>query len=130
MALPLDAETTPPRPARSQTALLDINRPSKQAQMMSIWGMGIMIGPILGPILGGWLTENRDWRAVFYGNVPIGALALLILIARLPSRRIARKSFDLVGFGLIAVFLSSLQLRSRSSCCYARPSLLADQTRP
>ena len=94
----------------SQTAMLDINRPSRQPQMMAIWGMGIMIGPIVGPILGGWLTENWNWRAVFYVNLPLGAIALFILIAGLPSRPVARKSFDLIGFSLIAVFLSALQL--------------------
>lgn len=94
----------------SQSAMLDINRPSKQAQMMAIWAMGIMVGPILGPILGGYLTENFSWRAVFYVNVPLGVLSLFILIGGLPSRVIARRRFDLFGFAMVALALSSLQL--------------------
>lgn len=94
----------------SQSAMIDVNRPSRQAQMMAIWGMGIMIGPILGPLLGGWLTENWNWRAVFYVNVPLGAIALLILVAELPSREIVRRHFDLIGFALVAITLTSLQL--------------------
>lgn len=94
----------------SQTAMIDTNRPSRQAQMMALWGMGIMIGPILGPVLGGWLTENWNWRAVFYVNVPLGALALAILLAELPSRPIARRRFDLAGFALVATALASAQL--------------------
>ncbi len=94
----------------SQAAMIDTNKPSRQPQMMALWGMGIMIGPILGPILGGWLTENWNWRAVFYVNVPLGAVALTILIGNLPSREIARRRFDLFGFAMIAITLTSVQL--------------------
>lgn len=94
----------------SQAAMIDTNKPSKQAQMMALWAMGIMVGPILGPILGGWLTENWNWRAVFYVNVPLGALSLAILITGLPSRPIARRKFDVFGFSMIAVTLTSIQL--------------------
>ncbi len=94
----------------SQAAMIDTNRPSRQAQMMALWGMGIMIGPITGPIIGGWLTENWNWRAVFYVNVPLGALALLIMAAELPSRPIVKRQFDLMGFTLVAVALSAVQL--------------------
>jgi DHA2 family multidrug resistance protein len=94
----------------SQTAMIDTNRPSRQPQMMALWGMGIMIGPILGPVLGGWLTENWNWRAVFYVNVPLGVVALAILLAELPSRPRVRRRFDLFGFALIAIAISSAQL--------------------
>ena len=94
----------------SQAFMLDTTRPSKQAQMMAIWGMGVMIGPILGPVLGGWLTENFNWRWVFYVNLPVGILSLAILMAQLPSRKTSRRRFDLLGFGLLAVALSSFQL--------------------
>ncbi|MGH6785361.1 MAG: DHA2 family efflux MFS transporter permease subunit [Novosphingobium sp.] len=94
----------------SQAAMIDTNKPSRQPQMMALWGMGIMVGPILGPILGGWLTENWNWRWVFYVNVPLGALSLAILFAALPSRRIERRRFDHIGFGLLAVTLVAVQL--------------------
>ncbi|OYW44481.1 MAG: EmrB/QacA family drug resistance transporter [Sphingomonadales bacterium 32-68-7] len=94
----------------SQAALLDTTRPSRQSQIIALWGMGVMIGPILGPVLGGWITENWSWRWVFYVNVPVGALCLVILLAQLPSRAITRRRFDLFGFSLIATALGSLQL--------------------
>ncbi len=94
----------------SQAAMIDTNKPSRQPQMMALWGMGIMIGPIMGPILGGWLTENWNWRSVFYVNVPLGALSLLIMLAELPSRPITRRRFDLTGFTLVALALTSIQL--------------------
>ena len=94
----------------SQAAMIDTNKPSRQSQMMAVWGMGIMAGPILGPILGGYLTENWNWRAVFYVNVPLGAVSLAILAATLPSRPLVRRKFDGLGFVLIALALTSLQL--------------------
>jgi MFS transporter, DHA2 family, multidrug resistance protein len=94
----------------SQSVMLDINRPSRQSRMMAVWGMGIMVGPILGPILGGWLTDNWNWRWVFYVNVPLGVLALTIMIAELPSRPVIKRRFDVFGFAMIAVAISALQL--------------------
>ncbi len=94
----------------SQTAMLDINRPSRRAQMMAIWGSGIMIGPIIGPILGGWLTDNWNWRWVFYVNVPLGAIALAILLTGLPSRPRTARKFDTLGYAMIALCISALQL--------------------
>ena len=94
----------------SQSAMLDISKPSRQSQMMAIWGMGIMLGPILGPIIGGTLTENWNWRWVFYVNVPLGAVALFILITGLPTRAVKRRRFDIFGFSMIAIAITSLQL--------------------
>ena len=94
----------------SQSFMLDTTRPSRHPQMMAIWGMGIMIGPILGPVLGGWLTESASWRWVFYVNIPVGALALVILISNLPHRDLRTRRFDLFGFALIAITLTSFQL--------------------
>lgn len=94
----------------SQAAMIDTNKPSRQAQMMAIWGMGIMIGPILGPFIGGWLTENWNWRWVFFVNVPLGAVSLAIMLAELPSRPKAHREFDMAGFLLIALLLGSLQM--------------------
>ncbi|KRA83118.1 DHA2 family efflux MFS transporter permease subunit [Altererythrobacter sp. Root672] len=94
----------------SQSSLLDTTKPSRQSQMIALWGMGVMIGPILGPVLGGWITENWSWRWVFYVNVPVGVLCLVILLAQLPSREVVKRRFDLFGFAMIALTLSSLQL--------------------
>jgi MFS transporter, DHA2 family, multidrug resistance protein len=94
----------------SQAAMLDTTKPSKQSAILALWGMGVMIGPILGPVLGGWITENWSWRWVFYVNVPVGALCLAILMAELPSREVVRRRFDLFGFAMIAICLSCLQL--------------------
>src|SRR5471032_2605269 len=60
----------------SQAILLDINPREKHGSAMAVWGMGVMVGPILGPTLGGWLTDSYNWRWVFFINVPIGAFAL------------------------------------------------------
>ena len=94
----------------SQAAMIDTNKPSRQPQMMALWGMGIMVGPILGPFLGGWLTENANWRWVFYVNVPLGAVSLAILLAGLPSRTRIRRRFDLAGFALLAICLTAIQM--------------------
>jgi len=94
----------------SQSALLDSTRPSRQPQIIALWGMGVMIGPILGPVLGGWLTEALTWRWVFFVNVPVGIVCILLLLAELPSRPIRQRRFDLFGFAMIGLTLASLQL--------------------
>ncbi|MDT7530145.1 MDR family MFS transporter [Sphingopyxis sp. SE2] len=94
----------------SQSVMLDINPPERHARAMSIWGMGIMIGPILGPVLGGWLTESVNWRWVFYVNLPVGLLTLAMMWALLPATRRTDRKFDLFGFSMLALGLAALQL--------------------
>ena len=94
----------------SQSSLLDTTRPSRQPQIIALWGMGVMIGPILGPVLGGWLTEVASWRWVFFVNVPVGALCLVILFAELPTHPVRRRRFDLFGFAMLGTALAALQL--------------------
>lgn len=94
----------------SQTVMLDINAPKDQQRAMAVWGMGIMIGPILGPVLGGWLTENFNWRWVFYVNLPLGLICLVILWWLLPSRPVRKRAFDVFGFSLLAIGIGALQL--------------------
>ncbi|MEY4619707.1 MAG: hypothetical protein RIS65_879 [Pseudomonadota bacterium] len=94
----------------SQTIMLDINKPSEAPRAMSIWGMGIMIAPILGPMIGGWLTENYNWRWVFYINLPIGIPTLALLWWLLPTRPINRRELDRFGFAMLAIGLATLQL--------------------
>lgn len=94
----------------SQSVMLDVTRPSQHGTAMMIWAMGIMAGPIAGPILGGYLTENFDWRWVFFVNVPVGLLALTLLVIHLPHWDKVKVRFDRVGFVLIAVAIGALQL--------------------
>lgn len=94
----------------SQTILLDINSPEHAPRAMAVWGMGIMVAPILGPVIGGWLTESYNWRWVFYINLPIGIPTLLLLWWLLPSRALVRRSLDLLGFSMLALGLATLQL--------------------
>lgn len=93
-----------------QSIMLDITPRRKHAQMMALWGGGIVLGPIIGPILGGYLTEYASWRWVFFVNVPLGLVAFAILFLTLPQRPLRKRPFDLAGFALIAIMLTSLQL--------------------
>ncbi|MBC9032060.1 DHA2 family efflux MFS transporter permease subunit [Sphingomonas sp. JC676] len=94
----------------SQTVMLDINKPQDQGRAMSIWGMGIMVGPIMGPLIGGYLTDNFNWRWVFYVNLPVGVVCFAILWWLLPSRPIRKRQFDIMGFSLLSIGIASLQL--------------------
>lgn len=94
----------------SQTAMFDINPPSKQASAISLWGTVSMVAPISGPFLGGFLTEYLNWRWVYYVNLPIGIPALIGLWMWMPSRPIARRRLDQPSFFTIALGLGALQL--------------------
>jgi MFS transporter, DHA2 family, multidrug resistance protein len=95
----------------SQAVLLDINPPKQHGQAMAMWGVGVMVGPILGPTIGGYLTDTWSWRWVFFINVPIGALALYgvgrYILRRAPLRR---QRFDLFGFVTLSLAVGALQL--------------------
>jgi DHA2 family multidrug resistance protein len=94
----------------SQAILLDINPREKQGSAMAIWGMGVMVGPILGPTLGGWLTDSYNWRWVFFINIPIGMFALFGVMRYLPDigeRKNTR--FDAFGFAMLSIFIGALQ---------------------
>src|ERR1700684_2246582 len=94
----------------SQAILLDINPREKQGQAMAIWGMGVMVGPILGPTLGGWLTDSYNWRWVFFINLAIGAFALFGVLTFLPSKAPRHDvKFDAFGFATLALAIGALQ---------------------
>jgi MFS transporter, DHA2 family, multidrug resistance protein len=98
---------------RAQVVLMDINPPEKQGSAMAVWGMGVMVGPILGPTLGGWLTDSYNWRWVFFINIPIGMIALYAMwkyIRPVPGAR--RMRFDVFGFTTLSLALASFQLFS------------------
>jgi DHA2 family multidrug resistance protein len=95
----------------AQVVLMEINPREKQGSAMAVWGMGVMVGPILGPTLGGWLTDSYNWRWVFFINVPIGILAFYGMwryIRPDPGRNSAR--FDVFGFATLSLGLGALQL--------------------
>lgn len=95
----------------SQSILLDIYPKEKHGYALALWGMGIMVGPIMGPVLGGYLTEVYNWRWVFFVNLPVGILAFAGLYLWLPKIKLEEKRpFDWKGFALMALFLSSLQI--------------------
>jgi DHA2 family multidrug resistance protein len=95
----------------SQAVLFDINSPKDFGRAMSIWGIGVTMGPILGPALGGWLTDNYSWRWVFYINLPIGVLAFAGLVLTLPESRNAKSSsFDFFGFTTLSLGIAALQV--------------------
>jgi MFS transporter, DHA2 family, multidrug resistance protein len=95
----------------SQSVLFQINPPERHGQAMAVWGIGVMLGPITGPALGGWLTDEYSWRWVFYINLPVGIVAALgILIFINETRRAHRKAFDFFGFVTLSFAVGALQL--------------------
>jgi len=94
----------------SQAVLLDINPPHKVGQAMAVWGAGIMVGPILGPMMGGWLTENFDWRWVFFINLPVGIFALYGIWRYLPESKPRATPLDKFGFVTLSLALGLLQM--------------------
>jgi MFS transporter, DHA2 family, multidrug resistance protein len=95
----------------SQSVLLQINPPDRHARAMSVWGMGVILGPIIGPALGGWLTDQYNWRWVFFINVPFGLLAAAgILIFIRETRRAHREAFDFFGFATLSLAIGALQM--------------------
>jgi len=95
----------------SQAVLLDINPPEKHGEAMAIWGAGAILGPILGPALGGWFTEHMSWRWCFYINLPVGILAFLGVLFFISGDRLTKaKRFDFLGFGMLTLFIASFQM--------------------
>ena len=94
----------------AQATLFDINPPEKHGQAMALFGGGVMIGPILGPVLGGYLTDNYNWRWVFLVNLPVGVLCAWLMFQFMPKADIVRRKFDVIGFVLLAVAVGALQL--------------------
>ncbi len=95
----------------SQSTMLDIYPPAQRGSAMAIWGMGVMVGPILGPTLGGYLTELYNWRWVFYVNLPFGILSIVGMILFLPKAASQSElKFDWTGFAVLAIGIGALQL--------------------
>ncbi len=97
----------------SQTILRETFPPQEQGMAMAVWGIGLMFGPIAGPTLGGWITDNLSWRWIFFINLPIGALAVLLCRAALsdpPDLRPVRGRLDFFGLLLLVVWVGALQI--------------------
>jgi MFS transporter, DHA2 family, multidrug resistance protein len=104
----------------SQSILADSFPPEKRAQAFALWGIAVVVAPVVGPTLGGWISDNWSWQWCFEINGPIGLLALALLAATLREseaalaerKRFARQGdgFDLIGFALIATFLGALEI--------------------
>src|SRR5712671_433119 len=95
----------------SQSVMLEIYPPERRGWAMSLWGMGVMIGPIMGPILGGLLTEYYSWRWIFFINLPVGVVTVVGLVAFMAETEGNRAlSFDWLGFAALGIAIGALQL--------------------
>ena len=97
----------------SQTIITESYPPEKRGMAQALYGMGVIIGPTLGPPLGGYITQNYGWEWIFYINIPLGIIAALLTLQFVRSPKYAEKSaaadIDWAGIGLLAVFVGSLQ---------------------
>jgi DHA2 family multidrug resistance protein len=95
----------------SQATLLHINPPERHAKAMAVWGMGVILGPIIGPALGGWLTDDYSWRWVFFINLPPGLLAATGIVIFIHDNRPAqREGFDWFGFATLSLAIGAVQM--------------------
>jgi len=94
----------------AQATMLDINPKERHGSAMALWGMGVMIGPILGPTLGGWLTEYYSWRWVFYINVPLGIIAFIGMFLFMPDSERSERPFDKFGFFMLSIAIGGAQM--------------------
>ena len=95
----------------SQSVMFDLYPEEQRGSAMALWGMGVMLGPILGPTLGGWLTETYNWRWVFFVNLPFGVLAALGFMWALPAaEKVRTMRFDWFGFGMLSIGIGALQM--------------------
>jgi MFS transporter, DHA2 family, multidrug resistance protein len=96
----------------SQAVLLESFKPEDRGRAMGFWGLGIVVAPILGPVFGGWLTENYSWRWVFYINLPVGIVSLVmtrIFVFDPPYLRRESQGIDYWGMGMLVVGIGALQ---------------------
>jgi DHA2 family multidrug resistance protein len=95
----------------SQSILFDIYEPQERGSAMALFGVSVMVGPVLGPVIGGWLTDHFSWRWIFYINLPLGALALAgISLFMQESRLSTAARLDWLGFGALSVAIAAMQV--------------------
>jgi len=114
----------------SQSVLLDTFPVEKHAKAMSIWGLGAMVAPILGPTVGGWLTEYYNWRWVFYINLPFGILSFIGIIALVGESPLnLHRRFDIFGFVMLSVCIGAMQMmldRGQSHYWFSSKEIIAE----
>ena len=93
----------------SQAIMVDSYPVHERGKALAIWGMGVMVAPILGPTLGGWLTEAASWRWNFYINIPVGALSLFLAARNVPDTPVQERAMDWWGLVFLALFIGGLQ---------------------
>ncbi len=106
----------PPYSRLSQAILLESFKPEDRGKAMGFWGLGIVVAPVLGPVLGGWLTDSYSWRWIFYINIPIGILS--VIMAKLyifdpPYMKRRAGGIDAWGIGMLALGIGALQVLLR-----------------
>lgn len=94
----------------SQSVMLQTYPPEQRGKAMAIWAMGVMVAPVLGPTLGGWLTEYYSWRWTFYINLPVGIVAFLMAISHVPDSEVCERRMDWLGFASLALGIAAAQL--------------------
>jgi DHA2 family multidrug resistance protein len=114
----------------SQSILVETFPPEELGLANGLFGLGVVVGPTVGPTLGGWITDSYSWRWIFYVNLPIGVIAILMAMAFLPESREVRKidSVDWAGIGLLVLGIGSLQIvleRGESEDWFSTPYITA-----
>ncbi len=115
----------------SQAVLLEAFPPQDRGKAMGFWGLGIVVAPILGPVLGGWLTDTYSWRWVFYVNIPVGIASIVmtkLYIFDPPYLRSESRSIDYWGIGMLAVGIGALQIvldKGQQEDWFASPLIIA-----
>jgi len=98
----------------SQAILLESFPPAKRGSAMAVFALGVVVAPVLGPTLGGWLTDSYSWRWAFYINIPIGAAAVWMILRYVKDPPYIQNAkpgrIDTIGFGLLALWLGALQI--------------------
>jgi len=113
----------------SQSVLLSINPKERHGQAMAMWGAGIMVGPIIGPTLGGWLTDSFNWRWVFFINLPVGIVAFLGIFFFMSEGAIRERKFDFFGFAFLSLGIGALQMmldRGEQLDWFSSPEILIE----
>jgi len=97
----------------SQAILLESFPPAKHGQALAVWGLGVVVAPVLGPVLGGWITDNYSWRLLFYMNLPIGLVSMLMILRFISDPQYVQASkprrIDVAGFALLTLWLGTFQ---------------------